>query len=74
MDPEGNKCVDVDECLSSPCAPEAEKCENTDGLFLCTCANGYERNDQAKCVPASDAKYDSESESDSADDPPKDEL
>lgn len=34
-------CVDVDECASNPCHPNAT-CENTDGSFTCACVNNFD--------------------------------
>lgn len=33
--------LDVDECLSRPCHPNAT-CVNTEGSFTCVCANNFE--------------------------------
>ena len=32
--------LDIDECDSSPCHPNAS-CSNTEGSFICTCNSGY---------------------------------
>ncbi|XP_065167955.1 low-density lipoprotein receptor-related protein 1 [Atheta coriaria] len=43
--PEGNKCVDADECLDDDTC--AQTCVNTDGGFDCTCVSGYIKNNTA---------------------------
>ena len=29
-----NECQDIDDCLSSPCRPDAEMCENAEGFHV----------------------------------------
>ena len=40
--------ADIDECLSSPCHPNAT-CNNTDGSFTCACVGGYS-GDGFQCI------------------------
>ncbi len=53
-------CVDTDECADEPgiCGDASyASCENTEGAYVCTCANGYvPTSDDKLCVP----KYDFE--------------
>ncbi|XP_053567076.1 nidogen-1 [Bombina bombina] len=46
---DGQSCVDVDECETSPCHPDAE-CYNTPGSFACQCLEGFVGNG-FQCVP-----------------------
>ena len=48
LDEEG-ECVDIDECLSSPCG-DMEVCQNTVGGFQCKCQQGTTLNDSSICV------------------------
>ncbi|XP_012865799.1 PREDICTED: interleukin-17 receptor C [Dipodomys ordii] len=45
----GSKCLDVDECEAAVCPGENEKCENVEGGYRCTCAEGFEQLEGA-CV------------------------
>ena len=43
-------CLDIDECLSSPCGPKAQNnCTNFPGYHKCACGEGYAGNEK-KCV------------------------
>ena len=48
LDEDGD-CVDIDECLSSPCG-DLEVCQNTVGGFQCKCQQGTALSDDAECV------------------------
>ncbi|XP_031583052.1 CD248 molecule, endosialin a [Oreochromis aureus] len=44
--PDERTCLDVDECLGSPCK---QICVNAPGTFECQCHEGYDRNDEGEC-------------------------
>ncbi|KRX79928.1 ATP-dependent RNA helicase SUPV3L1, mitochondrial [Trichinella sp. T6] len=46
-------CKDIDECESSPCTDQFEKCENTPGSYKCVCAEAFRREDGV-CIPDPD--------------------
>ncbi|KAK7092485.1 hypothetical protein V1264_008223 [Littorina saxatilis] len=56
LDPTDNKaCEDHDECQDSVCA---QKCNNTQGGFNCSCYNGFQLNsDQRTCNPCPSLQY-----------------
>ena len=41
-------CFDINECMTNPCIVPYE-CENTDGSYICECADGYERDQGDIC-------------------------
>ncbi len=47
---DGTTCMDVDECLSAPCDPNAT-CTNTPGAFTCQCNAGFD-GDGSTCTSA----------------------
>ncbi|KAK3579903.1 hypothetical protein CHS0354_031421 [Potamilus streckersoni] len=52
---EGTKCLDIDECVSSPCS---QSCSNFDGGFSCHCFQGYDlEKDKRTCVECKYPKY-----------------
>ncbi|KRY21806.1 ATP-dependent RNA helicase SUPV3L1, mitochondrial, partial [Trichinella patagoniensis] len=50
---EDTGCKDIDECESSPCTDQFEKCENTPGSYKCVCAEAFRREDGV-CIPDPD--------------------
>ena len=40
---DGFSCIDIDECLTSPCDVNGE-CTNNVGSFICECTVGYSGN------------------------------
>ncbi|KRZ60818.1 Cysteine-rich with EGF-like domain protein 2 [Trichinella nativa] len=61
---EDTGCKDIDECESSPCTDQFEKCENTPGSYKCVCAEAFRREDGV-CIPdpdviMNDKKYSAE--------------
>lgn len=44
-----NSCVDVNECLKSPCGKNAQ-CSNLDGAFKCSCLDGYAGDAMTECL------------------------
>ncbi|KAK7092486.1 hypothetical protein V1264_008224 [Littorina saxatilis] len=48
-------CIDHDECQDSVCT---QKCNNTEGGFICSCYNGFQLNsDQRTCNPCPSLQY-----------------
>jgi len=53
------ECMDIDECASSPCAPEGSRCLNYNGSFRCECAAGYYGDGYMNCSRCPDPNADS---------------
>ena len=51
------KCVDIDECVTSPCS--GGKCINKPGHYECKCERGYKLNtDSMTCVDQDECQLD----------------
>ncbi|XP_053376850.1 fibrillin-2-like [Mercenaria mercenaria] len=50
-------CIDIDECLTtSPCTGPTAGCVNSEGSYSCTCASGWQVNNDT-CVDVVDCPY-----------------
>jgi hypothetical protein len=48
----GDKCLPIDNCLQSPCDPQAQCITTGPGTHVCQCNTGYSASpDGKRCVP-----------------------
>ncbi|EDV19668.1 uncharacterized protein TRIADDRAFT_61862 [Trichoplax adhaerens] len=61
----GSECNDINECEANACDVSLENCENTEGSFICTCKEGFQKEGDV-CVPAEPTEGTESSTDDSA--------